>query len=311
MPGQFTDDVDDVEDEFNDEFEEADEFADWEEVDISDGTTELMPPEDEYGFRDHVELIASASGAVGSIGPMTHEHREYICRFGDVYLVRSESDWGSSNTIVGRNASLEECVERSEAFVIGRGGIAGAWSDEDVDGDIDDEELWDPDEEDGEEDVLAPSRPGVSPLGLCRCVRGHRPPRGCPTRTISTPTYSQPERREFHERLWQTAITLGDVVIAGAGAAGELPANTTWFVIPCDADERAQLERVLGHVEVVTVEVDVERIQAAFTDRMAATTAARVGAAFGSDEVWQLDRDSIRTIRVDEPVVVARALRVR
>ncbi len=100
-------------------------------------------------------------------------------------------------------------------------------------------------------------------------------------------------------------------MIAGEGAAGELPANTNWFVIPCDAGERAQLERVLGRIDTVTVEVDGRRFDAAFTDRMAATTAARVGAAFGASEIWQLDRDSIRTILVDEPVIVARALRVR
>ncbi len=39
------DDFDDV-DEFEDE-----EFAEWEEVDIGDGTTELMPPEDRWEFR--------------------------------------------------------------------------------------------------------------------------------------------------------------------------------------------------------------------------------------------------------------------
>ncbi len=163
--------VDEIdEDEFDDvdEFEEDDEFAEWEEVDIGDGTTELMPPEGRYEFRDHVEVIASASGAVGSIGPMTQEHREYICCFGDVYLVRSENDWGYSNTIVGRNASLEECVEQSQAFVIGRGGIAGAWSDEDVDGDIDDEELWDPDEDDDETMILR----RWFPLGSCAAGAG-------------------------------------------------------------------------------------------------------------------------------------------
>jgi hypothetical protein len=104
---------------------------------------------------------------------------------------------------------------------------------------------------------------------------------------------------------------LGDVVITGDGASGELPANTTWFAIPCDAGERAQLERVLGRVDVVTVGLDGRRFDAAFTDRMVATTAARVGAAFGACEMWQVDRDSIRTILVDERVIVARALRVR
>lgn len=303
MSGQFSDDVDDVEDEFDDEFDD-DEFADWEEEAIGDGTTELMPPEGDYGFRDHVDVIASASGASSSIGPMTNEHREYICRFGDVYLVRSESDWGYSNTIVGRNAYLEECVERSEAFVIGRGGIAAAWSDEDGDGDIDDEELWDPDDDD-EEPPVVPTRL------LCRRVPGHRSPVGLPSRLLPTRLFSQAERREFLEILWRTTVMFGDVVIAGEGAAGELPANGTWFVIPCDAGERSQLERVLGRIDVVTVEIDGHRFDAAFTDRMAATTAARVGSAFGADEIWQLDRDSIRTILVEEPLVVARALRVR
>lgn len=244
---------------------------------------------------------------------MTNERREYICSFGDVYLVRSEGDWGSSNTIVGRNAPLEECVERSDAFVIGRGGIASAWSDEDVDGDIDDEELWDPDEDDDIDDDTGEESPPpvVRHRGSCLRIPRHRPPMGYPVRTVSAPTYSQSERREFHEALWRTTITLGDVVVAGDGGVGELPANTTWFVIPCDADERVRLDRVLGRVGTVTVELDGMRFDAALTDRMAATAAARVGAAFGSDEVWQLDRDSIRTIRVDEPTVVARALRGR
>ncbi len=283
------------------------EFADWEEVDIGDGTTELMPPEDRYEFRDHVDVIASASGAVGSIGPMTQEHREYICRSGGVYLVRSENDWGYSNTIVGRNVSLEECVERSQAFVIGGGVPVGAWSDEDLDGDIDDEELWDPDEDDDDDPPpVVPARLPV-PTGAGH----HRSPVGHRSYSPSTNLFSQSERREFLEALWSTTITLGDVVIAGEGAVAELPANTTWFVIPCSARERAQLERVLGRVDAVTVEVDGRRFDAALTDRMAATTANRVGAAFGASEIWQLDRDSIRTILVDEPVIVARALRVR
>jgi len=289
-------------DEYDDEFAEVedDEFADWEEVDIGDGTTELMPPEDRYEFRDHVDVIASASGAVGSIGPMTQEHREYICCFDDVYLVRSEGDWGYSNTIIGRNVSLKECVERSQAFVIGGGTPVGAWSDEDSDGDIDDEELWDPDEDDDDPPPVVPVR-----------VPRHRSPVGLRACSAPARLFSQSERREFLEALWSTTITLDHVPIAGEGAAAELPANTTWFAIPCDAGERAQLDRALGRVGAVSVEVGGHRFDAAFTDRMAATTAARVGAAFGASEIWQLDRDSVRTIRVDEPVAVARALRVR
>jgi hypothetical protein len=293
-------------DQFDEDELEDDEFADWEEVDIGDGTTELMPPEGRYEFRDHVDVIASASGGVGSIGPMTQEHREYICRFGDVYLVRSENDWGYSNTIVGRNVSLEECVERSQAFVIGGGTPVGAWSDEDVDGDIDDEELWDPDEDDDDDPP-----PVVPARFLCRRVPGHRSPMGRRPYFPATNRFSQSERQEFLETLWSTVITLGDVVIAGEEAVAELPANTNWFVIPCSARERAQLERVLGRVNAVTVEVGGQRFDSALTDRMAATTAARVGEAFGASEIWQLDRDSIRRILVDEPVIVAQALRVR
>ena len=295
-----------LDDEFDEGECENEEFAGWEEVDIGDGTTELMPPEDRYEFRDHVEVIAVASGAAGSIGPMTQEHREYICCFGDVYLVRSENDWGYSNTIVGRNVSLEECVERSQAFVIGGGAPVGAWSDEDIDGDIDDEELWDPDEVDEDD------RPPMVPARLsCRRVPGRRSPIGLRPHSAAARLFSQSERRGFLEALWGTTIALGDVVIAGEGAVAELPANTTWFVIPCDGGERAQLGRVLGWVDTVTVEVRGRRFDAALTDRMAATTAVRVGGAFGTSEVWQLDRDSIRTLVVDEPLVVAWALRVR
>jgi hypothetical protein len=142
-------------------------------------------------------------------------------------------------------------------------------------------------------------------------VPGHRSPVGLRSYSPTAGLFSQSERRDFLEALWATTITLGDVVIAGDGAVGELPANTTWFAIPCDAGERAQLERVLGRVDTVTVEVRGRRFDAAFTDRMAATTAARVGATFGTTEIWQVDRDSIRAISVGEPVIVARALRVR
>ena len=304
---ELDEDDDDVDDDDDDDEDDDDESADWEEVAVGDGTTELMPSADRHDFLDHVDVIASASGAVGSIGPMTQEHREYICCFGDVYLVRSEGDWGCSNTIVGRNASLEECVERSRAFVIGGGTPVGAWSDEDADGVIDDEELWDPDQEDDDVDD-----PPVVPAGMsCRRVPGHRSPVGLRSYSAPVGLFSQSERREFLEALWSTTITMGDVVIAGEGAAVELPANTTWFAIPCDAGERAHLDRVLGGVCAVSVEVGGRRFDAAFTDRMAATTAARVGAAFGASEIFQLDRDSIRTILVDEPVIVARALRVR
>jgi len=79
------------------------------------------------------------------------------------------------------------------------------------------------------------------------------------------------------EVLWSTTITMGDVVIAGVGAAAELPANTTWLAILCDAGEQAQLDRVLGGVGAVSVDAGGYRFEAAFTDRMAATTAARVG----------------------------------
>lgn len=306
--GEELDDELDSDDDWGDDWDDDDEFADWEEVDVDDGTTLLLPAEDAWDFRDHVEVIAGSSGGVSSAwGPMTHEHREYVCCFEGVYFLRYEGDSGSSNTFLGAGASVRDCVEQSASFVVGRSGEpVGAWSDEDADGDIDDEELWDPDDDDPDDDdgLPEPIHPRVmSCRRVPRASRSARPP--------VRPRSTQNERREWLEQLWATTIIFDGVVIAGVRAADELPANTTWFVIPCDEGERAQLERVLGQVQRVVVEVDGRRLEAAFTDRMAATTAARVGEAFGADEVWQLDRDSIRTISTVGPVVVARALRVR
>ena len=104
--------------------------------------------------------------------------------------------------------------------------------------------------------------------------------------------FSEKERLENQERLWGTTITHQGVAIAGDQASGELPSNRTWYVIGCDDVEFGHLARVLGHVERATVQTDGRTVSAAFTDRVAATTAARVGAAFGNDEIWELDRDA-------------------
>jgi hypothetical protein len=312
-PVPFTDDELDLDDDWDEECEDPDdEFADWVDVPIGDGTTELMPPEQDWGFRDHVDVLARASGGAVSIGPTTLERREYICRFGDVYLVRYEGDLGSSNTIVGRGAGVAACVERSEAFVLGRDGTpCSAWSDEDLDGPIDEEELWDPDDE-SDSAVARPiplPRHGGPRQPRWGCLVGPSGSRFVPR--VSDERFSQEVRQENHERLWRTTIAHNGVVIAGDGASDELPANRIWYVIGCDEVEFDNLARVLGNVERATLQIDGRTVSAAFTDRLAATTAARVGAAFGNDEIWELERDAIRAIRTDGPTVVAQALRMR
>jgi hypothetical protein len=146
---------DDVDVEFGDEFDEDP----WEEVPLPDGTTIRLPDAERYGFRDHVDVLANASASWSAFGPMTHENREYICRVDDVYLVRTESDGGSCNTIIGRFSSegsgLAACIDASDAFVPDLGGAAvSAWSDEDEDGVIDDSEVWDPDDDETDDDEV-------------------------------------------------------------------------------------------------------------------------------------------------------------
>lgn len=314
MKGSIGDDLDeDVE-----VFDEDDEQG-WDEVDVGDGTTIRLPDPEQYGFRDHVEVLANASSSWSAYGPMTHENREYICRVDDVYMVRTESDGGSSNTIIGRfnseGSGVAACIDASDAFVPDVGGAAvSAWSDEDEDGDIDDSEVWDPD--DDPDDVAPP------PVALTRHVGPQPPRRGClvrpsggrlvrSARWAPEVRFSQEQRLKNQERLWRTSIVHHGVVIAGEDASGELPSNGTRHVIPCDTEQFGHLERVVGSAEWATVSVDGDTLDAVLTEGLAATTAARVGSAFGADEVWQLDRDAIRTVFTDPPMVVAQGVRVR
>ena len=314
-------DVDDVDDDDAvDEFDDDDDEDDgWCDVDVGDGTTVRLPDPEQYGFRDHVEVIASASACWSPYGPMSREMREHICCVGDVYLLHSGGDSGSDIEIVGRFASsaegIDACVEASTAFVPSRDGEpVSAWSDEDEDGDIDDEELWSADDDDDEDDddSYAPA-----------ATRGHGPPRrGCLVRPSShgahrrivrrpSRVFSQAERLQHLEELWATTIVHRDVVIAGDGASDALPAAGPWLVVPCDDDEFAHLDRVIGGLERAEVTIGTEVTCAALTDRMPPTTAARVGAAFSVSTIWQLDYDSAQSIWTDPAIVIARALRVR
>jgi hypothetical protein len=304
---------DDVDIEFGDEFEDDR----WEDVLLPDSTTVRIPVTDRFDFHDHVEVIADASGGhASSFGPMVCERREFICCLDDVYFVRREDDFGSSNEMVGRftdrSSALASCIEASDAFVPDHwGSPCSAWIDEDDVWDIEDNEVWDPDEDDESDDgddeeagERVPSR-----LGSCRVVPNSHG--GWSPWREPEPLFTQEERREHQEQLWRTTMSHSGVVIAGEGAAEELPANSTWHVIPCNDGQVGHLERVLGTLERATVHLDGRSTSAVFTDRMAPTTAARVGGAFGADEVWQLDRDSSRTIFTDPPTVVAQGLRVR
>ena len=90
-----------------------------------------------------------------------------------------------------------------------------------------------------------------------------------------------------------------------------MPANSTWHVIPCNDGQVVHLVLVLGALERATVHLDGGSTSAVLTDWMAPTTAARVGDAFGADEIWELDRDSISTIYAETPTVIATGLRIR
>lgn len=321
-------DVDDVDDELGDddtdefdddgyEDDEEDEDDGWYDVDVGDWSTVRLPDPVPYDFHDHADVIASASACWSPYGPMSREMREHICCVDDVYLLHTGGDSGSDIRIIGRYfssaAGIDACVEASSAFVPARDGVpVSAWSDEDGDGDIEDEELWSVDDDESEEDSYVPT-----------AVRGHGPRRrGClvgPSwygghrRIVRRPSrvFSQAERLQHLEQLWATTVVHRDVVIAGDGAGDALPAAGTWFVVPCDDDEFAHLDRVLGGLEWAEVVIGSDVTHAALTDRMAPSTAVRVGDAFGASTIWQLDHDSIQSIWTDPATVTARALRVR
>lgn len=309
-------DVDDVDDELDDGYDE-DEDDGWCDVDVGDGTTVRLPDPVPYDFHDHVDVIASASACWSPYGPMSREMREHICCVDDVYLLHSGGDGGSDIRIIGRFSSsaagIDACVEASSAFVPARyGEPVSAWSDEDEDGDIEDEELWSADDDDSDDDSYVPA-----------ATRGHGPPRrGCLVRPSShgahrrivrqpSRVFSQADRLEHLEELWATSIVHRDVFIAGEGASDALPAAGPWLVVPCDDDEFAHLDRVIGGLERAEVTIGTEVTYAALTDRMPPTTAARVGAAFGASTIWQLDHDSVQSIWTEPAIVIARALRVR
>jgi hypothetical protein len=257
-------------------------------------------------------VIADASGGHASrFGPMICERREFICCLDDVYFVRREDDSGSSNEVIGRftdrASGVGACIGASDAFVPdGRGSACSVWTDEDDVWEIEDSEVWDPDEDDDDEEVGERLPSG---LGSCRVVPNSR---GRWSRWREPePLFTQKQRRDHQEQLWRTTITHHGVPIAGVDAVDELPANSTWHVIPCNDEQVVHLERVLGRLERAVVQVDGRSMCAVFTDRMAPTTAARVGGAFGADEIWELDRDSITTIYTESPAVIATGLRIR
>jgi hypothetical protein len=119
------------------------------------------------------------------------------------------------------------------------------------------------------------------------------------------------EKQEAWERLCATTITHNGVVIAGDGPSEVLPAKGVWHVIPCDEASAADLDRVMCGCDRSIVTVGGRSWPAVFTDGVAPMTAARVGAAFGADEIWELDRDTMSTISTDPAVVIAEALRVQ
>lgn len=260
---------------------DADATERWEEVELPDGTTVRIPDASGHEFPDRVEVLADASGGVASFGPMVSEDRELICRVGDVYFVRSCSDGDESTKVVGRFEDrcegLAACIAASEAFVPDIiGWPCSAWSDEDLDHEISDWDVWDPDEYD--EDTPASS-----------------------------------DKRELWDRLHDTTITHEGVVIAGEGATSTLPARGCWYVIPCDEEQARHLDRVVRGTGWVEVRIAGRTRRAVLSDRVAGTTAARVASAFGAEHFWELDEDAIRTVSTDteRPVAIAEAPRRR
>lgn len=308
MSTEWDDDVDDVDDEVDED--------PWEDVRLPDGTSASLPVVDRYDFMDHVDVIADASGGSASLGPMVIERRQYICRLGDVYFIRHGGDSGPAIDMVGRFADrasgVMACIEQSDAFVPDRSGEpCNAWSDEDDIWDIEEREVWDPDDQDEDEDdgaLLVAHRGPTGRTGMSCVIHPDR--RRLRVETAHWALSSQ-EKREAWERLWGTTITHKGLVIAGEGASDALPKQGVWHVIPCEETSAAHLDRVLYRCDRAVVHVDGRSFPAVFTDGLSPMTAARVGAAFGADEIWQLDRDTVCTIATDPAVVVAEALRVR
>jgi hypothetical protein len=252
----------------------------WEDHELPDGSTIMLPHEHRSDFRDHVDTVTSASACWSPFGPMSRELREHICRLDDVWLIYRDGDGGGEVRLVGRFDSdtdaIRACVAASMAFVLSPTGPVSVWSDEDFDGDIADDLSWDPTEDDDEDD-----EDDDTALG-----------------------------REAWWELQSTTIELNGVVIAGEDASPVLPADTTLFAIPgtpgmVDA-LGAQLPVQVGRVTVG----DRSDIVAVF-DGVAPTTAARIADAFGADVFWQLDQDRIVAIEPSEPVILAWSLRER
>ena len=291
----------------DDEFDEDP----WEDVNLPDGSSVSLPQENRFDFRELVDVIAAASGgAAAAFGPMVIESREYICSFGDIYFLRHEGDSGSENKMIGRFASemsgVAACIAESEAFVADCSGRpCSAWTDESDVWDIEDRDVWDPDdeEEDDDEDWSSGFTPRCGGWAFSQANRYRVEPERAPL--------SSEEKQEAWERLCATTITHDGVVIAGNGASDVLPAAGVWHVIPCDEANAADLERVLFGCERSTVTVGGYSLSAVLTDGLAPMTAARVGAAFGADEIWELGHDTMSTISTDPPVVIAEALRVQ
>jgi hypothetical protein len=252
----------------------------WEEHDLPDGSTVMLPHEWRPDFRDHVDTVASASECWSPFGPMSREQREYICRLEDVWLVRSEGDSGGSIDFVHRFESAPEavaaCVAASSAFVLSPAGPVSVWSDEDIDGDIVEDRSWDPDEFDGPDDHDDEDEAG----------------------------------RDAWWELQSTTIEINGVVVAGENASPVLPANTTLFVIPGTPE---MVDALGSQMSVQTGRATVgdrSRIVAVF-DGVAPTTAAQIADAFGVDVFWQLDEDTIKAIEPIEPAIIAWSLRER
>lgn len=301
--------------------DDVDEFVDedlWEDVELPDGSSVSLPAVNRGDFLDHVEVIAVASGGRASrYGPMIVERREYICCLDDVDFIRHEGDLGSDIDVVGefgsRSVALEACIEQSSAFVAAWSGEpCNAWTDEDDVRDIDERDVWEPDDEDDEQDGgwLPPvAQDNATPPRGMSCLRrpGGRRFHLEPARERSASS----EKREVWERLCGMTITHNGVVIAGEGASDVLPAEGVWHVIPCGETNAAHLDRVLHGCDRTVVTVDGRSFPAVFTDGLAPMTAVGVGAAFGVDEIWQLDRDTVCMISTDPAVIVAEGLRVR
>ena len=221
------------------------------------------------------EVIAEASGAIDSIGPMTREYRQYIARRGATYWLIEDDDGDYSFTRVAYSddqlVGIARAVSRSSAFVLGRHGLpVSVWGDADLDTEIDGEDVID--DEDADE--------------------------------LDQPTAEV-------QQLWATRIVdRSGVTLAGVGAAPTLPMPEPIYVmIAQNAGIASEMRRRGLDARPVTVIVDGSEHDAVAFEGVLNVTLLDIGLNVGDGRVWRLTADEVRLLDCELEAYVARALR--